>query len=181
MAQVLMIVGSLRTNSFNGQVAKKIEEIIGARASVNYLDWADVPIYVQDNDYPAPAAVERVRSEVAQADGIIFLTPEYNLQIPGPLKNLTDWISRSLDPANPRGESAIGGKIVTVNSASANGGENVRPQLEQLLEFIRTHVVPSQAGIPINPEAWATGTLTISSEAEEALKAQVEAFLAELE
>ncbi|MBP3222839.1 MAG: NAD(P)H-dependent oxidoreductase [Actinomycetaceae bacterium] len=180
MAKILMINGSLRKNSFNGQVAKTIADIIGQRAEVSFLDWSNVPVYNQDNDYPAVEAVEKVRHEAQAADALWFVTPEYNLQIPGPLKNLTDWLSRSLDPANPRGASAVDGKVTTVSAASADGGTHVRAHMEDLLSFIRTDVVKSEQGVAINPEAWMTGELQIDDATREALSRQVDALLAKI-
>ena len=62
MAQkILFIVGSLRKRSFNRQLAEKAREIIGSRADVSFLEWADVPFFNQDAEFPVPAAVARVR------------------------------------------------------------------------------------------------------------------------
>lgn len=97
MPRILMIVGSLRKQSFNHQLAREIERIIGDRAEVTFLDWGDVPLMNQDIEWPAPEAVQRVRDAVLAADGLWFFSPEYNYQIPGGLKNLLDWLSRPLD------------------------------------------------------------------------------------
>lgn len=181
MAKVLMINGSLHAGGFNQQLTEKIVALLGARAEVSVLHWADVPIYVQNQEFPAPAAVARVRDEVRAADAIWFVTPEYNYQIPGGLKNLTDWLSRSLDAANPRGESAIHGKITTVSAAAADGGTHVRPLLEELLAFIRTQVQrEAGSGVAIKPENWASGALTLSEAEEAALHQQATALLARL-
>lgn len=48
MPRILMIVGSLREHSFNRQLAREVERIIGDRAEVSYLDWHDVPFMDQD-------------------------------------------------------------------------------------------------------------------------------------
>lgn len=65
MANILFIVGSFRKGSFNGQVAKLAEGFIGDRATVSYLDYSDVPFINQDEEFPAPAAVARLRQTVA--------------------------------------------------------------------------------------------------------------------
>ncbi len=165
MAKILMINGSLNSNGFNQQLLNKIIELIGVLAEVSVLDWKNVPFFVQTEEFPAPDAVASVRQKVQDADVIWFVTPEYNYQIPGGLKNLTDWLSRSLDATNSRGESAIHGKITTVSSASSDGGSHVRPVLEDLLSFIRTQVIKENAtGVAIKPANWATGVLEFTDE-----------------
>ena len=181
MAKILIINGSLRENGFNQQLVNKIKELIGNRSEVSQLDWVLVPFFNQNQEFPAPAAVAAVRQAVQAADAVWFVTPEYNYQIPGGLKNLTDWLSRSLDPANSRGESAIHGKITTVSAASSDGGLHVRPLLESLLAFIRTQVISENAtGVAIKPANWATGVLEFSDDDIHKLNQQVETLLAKL-
>ena len=64
MAKVLFIVGSLRKGSFNRQMAKEVEKIIGDRAKVSYLEYSDLPYMNQDIEFPAPEKVQRVRDAV---------------------------------------------------------------------------------------------------------------------
>ena len=96
MKKVLMIVGSLRKNSFNYQLAKQVEQMLEGRAEVSFLFYADLPFMNQDIEFPTPESVARVRSAVQETDGIWIFSPEYNFQIPGVLKNLLDWLSRPL-------------------------------------------------------------------------------------
>lgn len=181
MVKILMINGSLNPNGFNQQLLNKIKELIGNRGEVFVLDWSNVPFFVQTQEFPAPEAVVAVRQQIQAADAVWFVTPEYNYQIPGGLKNLTDWLSRSLDASNSRGESAIHGKITTVSAASSDGGSHVRPLLEDLLAFIRTQVVKENAtGVAIKPANWATGVLEFSDDDVYKLNQQVETLLAKL-
>jgi len=92
--KIVAIVGSLRQDSFNRQLALEAARLIGDEAELELLDYSDVPLLNQDIEYPAPAAVERVRQAVQRADGVWFFTPEYNHFFPGVLKNLIDWLSR---------------------------------------------------------------------------------------
>ena len=94
MKKVLLIVGSLRKESFNLQLAKLAEEMLKDKTQVSILYYADLPFMNQDMEFPAPESVARVRQEVLAADGIWIFSPEYNYQIPGVLKNLLDWLSR---------------------------------------------------------------------------------------
>jgi len=93
---IVAIVGSLRKNSYNRQLALEAQKIIGNRAEFELLDYSDVPLMNQDIEYPTPEAVKRVRGKVKSADGIWFFTPEYNHFFPGVLKNLIDWLSRPI-------------------------------------------------------------------------------------
>ena len=96
MKKIVFIVGSLRKNSFNKSLAEAAAEIIGERASISFLDYSDIPYMNQDIEYPAPEAIQRIREEIIDADGIWIFSPEYNFNIPGVLKNLLDWLSRPL-------------------------------------------------------------------------------------
>ena len=60
MKKILFIFGSLRKESFNKKLAKEVEQILAGRASVEYLDYSDVPLMNQDIEFPAPEAVSRV-------------------------------------------------------------------------------------------------------------------------
>lgn len=76
MPRILMIVGSLREQSFNRQLAREVIRIIGNRAEVEELDWHDVPLMNQDIEWPTPEAVQRARDAVTRADVLWFCSPE---------------------------------------------------------------------------------------------------------
>ena len=84
--KILAIVGSLRKESYNLQLALAAKDLIGERGDFVLLEYEDIPLMNQDIEYPAPDAVKRVREEVKSADGIWFFTPEYNHFFPGVLK-----------------------------------------------------------------------------------------------
>ncbi|MCL2125317.1 MAG: NAD(P)H-dependent oxidoreductase [Oscillospiraceae bacterium] len=99
---IVAIVGSLRRDSYNKQLALEAMRIVGDRARFELLEYADVPLLDQDIEYPAPAPVKRVRDIVSATDGIWFFTPEYNHYFPGVLKNLIDWLSRPVSESQPQ-------------------------------------------------------------------------------
>ena len=76
--KIVAVVGSLRKESYNRQLALAAKELIGDRADFELLEYQDVPLMNQDIEHPAPEAVIRVRDAVKSADGIWFFTPEYN-------------------------------------------------------------------------------------------------------
>ena len=58
MKKILFIIGSLRKESFNKKLAKEVEEMLAGHATVEYLDYSDVPLMNQDIEFPAPEAVK---------------------------------------------------------------------------------------------------------------------------
>ena len=92
--KITAIVGSIRKDSYNRQLALAAKEMVGGAADFEIMEYADVPLLNLDIEYPPPEPVRRVRDIVAESDGIWFFTPEYNHSLPGVLKNLIDWLSR---------------------------------------------------------------------------------------
>ncbi len=99
--KILAIVGSLRKDSYNRQLALMAHEIVGDRADFSILEYSDIPVMNQDIEFPAPESIKRIRDEVLSADALWLFTPEYNHYFPGVLKNLLDWLSRPLGENQP--------------------------------------------------------------------------------
>ncbi len=178
MSKILFIVGSLRKDSFNAQLAAKAEAVLAGKAEVTYLDWSQIPFMNQDIEVPAPASVAAARQEVLNADAIWLFTPTYNFMLPGTIKNLFDWLSRALDLSDPTGPSALQDKVIAVSSvANGTSPEALFTQARQLFPFIRMNLVEKQVGVSINPEAWGTGILDVSEESLSELQAQAQALL----
>lgn len=112
---IIAIVGSLRKDSYNKQLAQKAKELIGDRADFEILDYADVPLMNQDIEYPAPSTVAAIREKIKAADGVWFFTPEYNHFFPGVLKNLIDWLSR---PVSKEEKQVLSGKMAAISGIS---------------------------------------------------------------
>jgi NAD(P)H-dependent FMN reductase len=179
MKHILFIVGSLRRESYNLQLAKQAEQFFQGKAEIKYLAFADMPYMNQDIEFPAPAVVQRVRDEMQKADGVWIFTPEYNSSYPGLLKNLLDWLSRPLKPNDYANPTAISGKPVTVSGAAGKSGcKDSMTKLMPLLEMMRTRLMKEPAvGIALTPEAWQTGVLALSDEQIALLQLQAEAFV----
>lgn len=110
-AHVLVLVGSLRAESVNKQIAETAVTVAPAGAEVVVYDGlGDVPFYNEDIDIEGsvPAAALALRTAAEKASALLLVTPEYNGTIPAVLKNAIDWLSR------PFGAGAIGGKPVVV-------------------------------------------------------------------
>ena len=182
MKKVLVIIGSLRQNSFNHQLALQVKKMLEGKAEVSFLKYADLPFMNQDIEFSELESVAKVRQEIQEADGVWIFSPEYNYQIPGVLKNLLDWLSRPLLPDDPQRNSAAKGKAVTISSvAGRSAGAGVRKNLSGLLEVMAMKVIGGMGtGLSLDGEAFRTGQLTISEQSGEELKAQVELFLSAL-
>jgi len=180
MKNILMIVGSLKKNSFNRQLGREIECMLHGRANVTYLEYAELPFLNQDIEYPVPESVANVRSAVQQADGIWILSPEYNYQIPGVLKNLLDWLSCPMDPCDRHSISAAKGKPVSIASAAGkSAGIGLRKNLKTLLEIMSMKVIGGEGtGYVLDAEAFRSGTLSLSDTERDGLRNHAETFLA---
>ncbi|EMH4150138.1 NAD(P)H-dependent oxidoreductase [Providencia stuartii] len=127
-----VIVGSLRTNSYNRQVAEALVKLFPDHFTFNFLDISKLPLYNQDADKQLPSVVANFKSQIAECDGIIFVTPEYNRSIPGVLKNAIDHASR------PAGNNSWNGKpagilgISTGNISTAIAQQHLRICLASL-------------------------------------------------
>lgn len=175
---ILIIVGSLRKQSLNGQLAQRVAELLNERAQVTVLNYADLPFMNQDIEFPPPEQVERVRQEVKAADGIWFFTPEYNSSYPGVLKNLLDWLSRPLVKGDFSKGTAIAGKKAAISAAGGGAAAaGSRKKLRELLTFIKVNVMEPEFGISVGGEAFKTSVLTLTAEQESLLAEQVNAFL----
>jgi len=109
---IAVLVGSLRRESINRRLAKGLERLAGDRLEFRHIEIGDLPLYNQDDDGSPAPQVMRLRDEVRAADGVLFVTPEYNRSIPGVLKNALDHASR------PYGKSVWAGKPAGVIGAS---------------------------------------------------------------
>ena len=94
MTKIAVIVGSLRQESFNKQLAHVIEKLLPEDVEFVYADISDFPLFNQDNEADYPAAAQAAKDQIAEADGVLIVTPEYNRSVPVVLKNAIDWLSR---------------------------------------------------------------------------------------
>ena len=94
--RVLAIPGSLRRESYNRSLIAAAASLTPPHMSLTVYDSLDtIPVFNEDLEHPSPAGVARLREAVASSDGLLIATPEYNQSLPGVVKNLIDWLSRS--------------------------------------------------------------------------------------
>ena len=136
--KIAIIVGSLRKDSFNRRLARAVEKLAPAELIFEHVQIDDLPLYSQDFDAAYPAVATRLKKEVESADGLLFVTPEYNRSIPGVLKNAIDIASR------PWRTNSFAGKPAGVigTSIGATGTALAQQHLRNVLVFLDVPVMP---------------------------------------
>ncbi len=135
--KIAIIVGSLREGSVNRKVARSICALRNDNLDCTMIEIGDLPLYNQDSDANPPEQYVRFREQIAQADGVLFVSPEYNRGIPGVLKNAIDVGSR------PYGASVFDKKPAAIVTASpgAIGGFGANHQIRQACVFLNMPVM----------------------------------------
>ena len=136
MPRLLFIPGSLRAASSAKATMRALIDRLGDRADAHVADPGALPHYNADlTDDPDVAAF---LAEVRAADGVVFVTPEYNYSVPGVLKNAIDWASR------PAYESVFKGKpcFIVTTSGGAMGGVRAQGHIKQILNAMLAEVFP---------------------------------------
>ncbi|MBS1222261.1 MAG: NADPH-dependent reductase [Proteobacteria bacterium] len=130
--QIAVIVGSLRQDSFNRRLATAIAKLAPSEFSFRQAQIDDLPLYNQDDDAQQADSVKRLKAEILAAQGLLFVTPEYNRSMPGVLKNAIDHASR------PYGQSAWAGKPTGVLGVSvgAIGTALAQQHLRNVLAYL---------------------------------------------
>ena len=130
--QIAVVVGSLRKDSFNRKLATAIAKLAPPEFAFKQVQISDLPLYNQDDDGNQAPSVLRLKSEIAAAQGVMFVTAEYNRSLPGVLKNAIDHASR------PYGTSAWAGKPAGVIGVSVGAAGTALSQqhLRNVLAYL---------------------------------------------
>lgn len=180
--KLVFVIGSLRKGSFNRVLAERAAAYVGDRAEVEFLDYADVPLLNQDEEFPAPEAVTRVREAVDAADGVWIFTPEYNFSFPAPVKNLFDWLSRPLVAGDYETPRPLTGKPVAISGAGGRGATaGVRKAFVPYLTYLQAKLVDGEGqGFVLPGAVWGGAPYEVPAEDLERLRAQADALIAAL-
>ena len=130
--KIAVVVGSLRKESFNRKLATGVARLAPPEFTFDQLRIDDLPLYNQDDDANPADSVKRLKAELSAAQGVLFVTPEYNRSMPGVLKNAIDHASR------PYGKSAWAGKPAGVLGASVGpiGTALAQQHLRNVLSYL---------------------------------------------
>lgn len=170
---LLVLVGSLRADSLNRRLARAALATLPPGVQPHTFDrLGDLPHYNEEQDGDAvPEVVADLRRQIAGADAVLVVTPEYNGLLSGVTKNAIDWGSR------PRGGAALAGRRVAVLSAtgSPRGGEWARESTVRALTVAGADVLPQTVGVGSAHEALDGDTLV-----DERVREAVTALMGEL-
>jgi chromate reductase len=137
--RIVAVSGSLRRASFSTSLIRLLAQRARPAIDISLADMSGIPLYNEDLDGDeTPAAVRAIKGAIADSDGVLIVTPEYNHGAPGVLKNALDWISR------PGFNSVLKGKPVSIISSSLafTGGVRAQYQLRETLIAMQAYVVP---------------------------------------
>ncbi len=151
--KILAFSGSTRQGSFNKKLAKAAADYAEqAGAVVTYIDLKNYPMPLYEGDLETeqgiPEHARKLRQLIAEHQGLIIATPEYNGFMPPLIKNCLDWVSRP--DGDESGLDAYRGKIAVLLAASPGGLGGIRalPTLRQLLNNLGVIVLPNQLAVP---------------------------------
>lgn len=130
--KIEVVVGSLRRESFNKQLAHALAKLASSDFEFSFLDIGSLPLYSQDYDADFPDVAKALKARVEAANGLLFVTPEYNRSMPGVLKNALDWGSR------PWGTNSWANKpgAVIGTSLGATGTALAQQHLRNVLAYL---------------------------------------------
>jgi chromate reductase len=139
ITRITAIPGSLRRDSYNRSLAEAAVTLAPRGVSLTVYDALDtVPVFNEDLEHPPPPGVASLRDAVALSDGLLIATPEYNQSVPGVVKNMIDWLSRSDGP------DGLLGKPVAVTGVTTGpwGTRIAQTLLRQMLTSTQAVVLP---------------------------------------
>jgi chromate reductase len=147
MFKVAVIVGSNRRESVNRRLAQALSKLGADRFAFRFVQIDDLPLYNQDLEADLPTSVARFKSEIAAAEGLLFVTPEHNRSIPTVMKNAIDWGAR------PYGQNSWSGKpaAITGTSPGALGTAVAQQHLRQVLGSLGMLVMGGEAYVGFKP------------------------------
>lgn len=147
MSKVLVVTGSVRKGNVNSSVVERVVNVIkdkGAEAEVANLSelnlpFIDSPVHPSSPDFvPEHESVKEWTKLVADSDGVVFVSPEYNHN-PSPVQmNAVDWISKEW-----RGKP-----VALVGYGATSGGTQALAHLrEGLMVVLKARVGTQQANL----------------------------------
>lgn len=172
---VLVICGSLRKGSFNAALTRALPELAPPGMTlITAPTYANFPLYnadIQEGGFPGP--VNDLAAAVRDADAVLFVTPEYNWSMPGPLKNAIDWLSRLKD--QPFKE-----KPVAIQSCSQGplGGARMQYHWRMSMTFLAAYIFGTpEVFVGLAQTKFDKDTLELKDQpTKDAIKAQLAAF-----
>ena len=134
MKTVAVLVGSLRRGSLNRKFAESIGRLAAGQLEFRFSEIGDLPLYNEDLWDDPPASVLRLKQEIAEADAVLFVTPEYNRTYSPAIMNALHWGTR------PWGQNSWAGKPSAIigTSPGAIGAAAGQNALRSLVSVVGT-------------------------------------------
>lgn len=164
--KIAVFVGSLRKESFNLKTAKALIALAPDTLTLEIVNIGNLPMFNEDLEATPPNEWKLLREKILAADGLLFLTPEYNRSVSGVLKNAIDVGSR------PYGKNSWDGKPAAVVSVSIGNisGFGANHHLRQSLVFINVPTMPQ-------PEAYIGNAASLFDDAGNLTNESTKGFL----
>jgi chromate reductase len=174
---VMTLCGSVRKDSYNAALIRALPSLSPGDFVFNEgPSVADIPIYDGDLERLSgfPAVINALSASIREVDGLVIASPEYNYSMPGGLKNLIDWVSRT--PNQPFARKPV---LIQSVSAGPMGGVRMQHHLRQVMVFVNARVIPRPEVMigPASAKFDESGQL-IDKTAREAVRAQLTEFAA---
>jgi chromate reductase len=133
--RVLLVSGSTRRGSTNtAALSAAATAAPGRVTTVLYDGLADLPAFNPDDDGDRlPEAVSGLWQHIADADAVLFCTPEYAGTLPGSFKNLLDW--------TVGGGEIYGKPVAWINVAAPGRGKGAEDTLALVLGYVGAVIV----------------------------------------
>jgi chromate reductase len=156
--RILGIPGSIRPGSHNLACLRAAAGLLPEGATLDIVGIEDVPVYSEAVlKQGFPDGVKRLRDHAADADAVLFASPEYNYSISASLKAALEWGSRPPDPP-------FSGKPCAIMGASTSPLGTLRGQSHLRQVCVSLNLLPLNAPTVDIPEAQkkfdAAGNLT---------------------
>lgn len=172
MTKIAVLVGSLSAASINKKLAQNLESLLPEGVEFEYANL-NLPLFDYEKEAEFPADAKALKSLVESADGVLFVTPEYNRSFSGVLKNAIDWASR------PWGTNSFDGKPASIIGASPSplGATQAQQQLRNVALFLNTKLL-AQPELYVNASATFNEDGSIAEDSVEFLQGYVDALVA---
>src|ERR1700728_5243487 len=145
--RIAIIVGSNRRDSINRKLARALAKLGADKFDASFVRIDDLPMFNQDLEGNLPEEAVRFKSEIANADGVLIVTPEHDRSIPALLKNAVDWGAR------PSGKNSWAGKpaFITGTSPGAIGSALAQQHLRNVLVSLGVFLLGGEAYVTFKP------------------------------
>jgi NAD(P)H-dependent FMN reductase len=146
--RVLLVPGSLRRASTNTAVLRTAQALAPVLVTtVLYDGLGSLPSFNPDDDVvPLPPTVAELRTQVREADALLFSVPEYAGGLPGSFKNLLDWTIGDDHPGS------IYEKPVAWINASVRTASDAHESLRKVLGYAKASIVEAACvHVPVAP------------------------------